>query len=284
MNEPATYLIVQHVPDLFRREPRNMGVFVRHKGVIDARFLGETSPGQVNGNKTKWMPYPRVYAQWVRYWRRTLERRPATAWDEIRETAQDHYRVIDGGLVEGIAQKDAVEDVLNYLYAALVSEGGFAEALGAKEDADTSVKLVETISDALMSKQLLAFGNGEGTLSNVKHPVKRSVPVPGKLTDYTPAFVQEGENLVVMEPVDLSAANKSRIRLLAGSTRSMFSDIKANRADADTVAIISATVDDEKQDHVRAAMRLLGSEGRLFNWLSEADRQMFIEERAKVAA
>ncbi len=132
-NPPASYLIVQHVADVFRRESRNVGVFVRHREQIKAKFFGETEPGLIDARKTRSLPFPAVYEQWVRYWRRILIQRPDRAWDEAKETATGNYRVIDGGSVDRIGD-DPIDDVVNYLYSALVSEGGIAEAMGAAKE------------------------------------------------------------------------------------------------------------------------------------------------------
>lgn len=124
----AEYLIVQHISDLFRRETRNVGVIVRIKGETNGRFYGEIEPGKIDGRQTRDLPYPGIYAQWVRYWHRTLSTKNGSAWDEILNSATGNYQVLNGGSVDRIGE-DSINEVTKFLYDALVSEGGMASAI-----------------------------------------------------------------------------------------------------------------------------------------------------------
>src|ERR1035437_7417771 len=108
----AEFLIVQHFSDPFRREAKNVGVFVRMNGDTKARFFGEVLPGDIDGRRIRMLPFPDAYSQWINYWRRILKNRPGTAWDEAKNTAIHHYQVIDGGEVDRIGD-DSIDDVLD---------------------------------------------------------------------------------------------------------------------------------------------------------------------------
>ena len=122
----AQYWIAQHVEDLFRNEPRNIGIFVKLGDRILAKFVGETEDHQIDRSKTRGFQYPDVYTQWVEYWRTQILENNIEA---VTNRNGAHYRVIPAGQITDALQ-DAPEDILNYLYAMLVSEGRFKEAIG----------------------------------------------------------------------------------------------------------------------------------------------------------
>ena len=63
----AKYWIAQHVSDLFRYEPSNIGVFVKIGDEIAARFWGESNDGIIDSRKLKSFSHPDVYKQWINY-------------------------------------------------------------------------------------------------------------------------------------------------------------------------------------------------------------------------
>ena len=99
----AQYWIAQHISDLFRNEPRNIGVFVRIGDNTAARFLGETNGGQIDGRKLRGLNHPDVYRQWVDYWRSQLSEE---SLDELVEHSGSHYRVLDAGQVTDTGRVD----------------------------------------------------------------------------------------------------------------------------------------------------------------------------------
>jgi hypothetical protein len=112
----ARYWIAQHVEDLFRNEPRNVGVFVRVGSSVAARFFGEVEGGGIDGRKLKSLPYPDVYRQWVEYWRDQV----ASGREKFEQVSGSHYWVVEGGAVSDI-DRDSADEVAAYLYSLLVS-------------------------------------------------------------------------------------------------------------------------------------------------------------------
>lgn len=122
----AEYLIAQHVEDPFRREARNVGVFVRKEGRYAARFVGETGPGVLDGRLVEVLAAPDVYRQWVQYWRGVLDDEP-DPFAALQQHSSAHYLVVDGGTVLDTGD-DPPEVVAAFLYARLVTERSFARA------------------------------------------------------------------------------------------------------------------------------------------------------------
>src|SRR5579862_8869860 len=130
------YLIAQHIPDPFRQEPKNVGVVVAGAGEVRARFVGEVAPGQYDGRKTRWFAFPDVYRQWIDYWRSLLS---STAPDDLARFSGPHFRLVDGGDL-ATADHPSPDDAANFLYALLVSEGGFVEALEGADGLDGAIE------------------------------------------------------------------------------------------------------------------------------------------------
>jgi len=147
----ATYFIAQMIPNLFRKEPVNVGVFVVKAGRIAGRFFGEKSPGgEIDGRKIKKFDCPGVYVQWVDYWKRTT----ATHKDPIVQMMKsngENYNVVMGGQIADTGA-DIAEDIAAFLFPLLVTNGGLREALGIAEEVTTEVavqKLKSELDDAL---------------------------------------------------------------------------------------------------------------------------------------
>src|SRR5687768_7803014 len=119
------YWIAQHVADVFRNEPRNIGIFVKANESCAARFFAETETGVLDGRKLRSWSHPDVYRQWIEYWRKEVS---SGSLEELLNASGSHYRVIEGGEVTDVGF-DLAEDVANYLYALLVSAGGFGDAI-----------------------------------------------------------------------------------------------------------------------------------------------------------
>jgi len=128
-SEPtARYLIVQHLPDPFRREARNVGVVVEKEGKVAARFLGESDSGAWTLSRPKGMPNTNVYRLWVDRWRKVI-RTSGESWaDHLRSEISGQFLIIPGGEVSQTGA-DAAEEVCQHLYSLLISSGGYAEAM-----------------------------------------------------------------------------------------------------------------------------------------------------------
>lgn len=94
-----TWYVVKYMPDLTRREPRNVGVVVTDGETIDARFLGERD-GRLNLNRVpRWIPSRRTYRTWVRYWRSVIaETTPQQLAEALVPVPDGNYLIELGGV------------------------------------------------------------------------------------------------------------------------------------------------------------------------------------------
>lgn len=274
----ANYWVAQHVSDLFRNEPRNVGVFVQIGNQFAAKFFGEIEEGRVDGRRLREFRYPEIYKQWVEYWRSEIRE---GGIEEIVKNNGSHYRIMEVGEVTDI-DEDSPQDVANYLYALIVSEGGFSEAtlVGEEAEAEAGQRRLETdLTGRLRELNLLA--DNDDLL--VAHPIRRGVSVQGRKTMHQPAFVQQNGTLFVMETVDFTTSQKRRPRDHAGYSAYMFRDIRDGRTDTDAIAVVRVTEEDEDAEDVRYGLQLLRNEADVVNWLDAKQQQKFIDERTKIA-
>lgn len=140
----ARYLIAKYVPDLWRMEPRNIGVIVWSPDGVAARFVGERSdrPGKVDGRRIpKDVNSPNAYIQWVQHWRSVMQQeelRPITGGSPVshsspgfvevlKETGRGNYLLAEGGALLDQISSEGLPDLANYVYNILVEPSGTTE-------------------------------------------------------------------------------------------------------------------------------------------------------------
>lgn len=282
----ANYLIAQYIPDLFRREPKNVGVITWRGIEVVGRFFGETDTGEIDGRKIKSFRHPDIYRQWVTYWRSLLQRRGVEGISQLLDPSVSNYRIIKGGEVSG-TEEDAITDVLNYLYALIVSEGGLREALGLSADLSMAAgNFKALVAEQFDAVQILAPENQQLPLG-IAHPIYRNLPIPSSTAEpHKPSFVQQNGLLYVMEIIDFSIREKDRAKDHAGLTSYMFDDLKKQQLPngVRTIAIIRKRDEDDEHASVRYGMAILREEAHeVVNWLHLDGRALFLQERVRIA-
>ena len=276
----AHYWIAQYLPDLFRNEPRNVGVIAQVGPTVVARFVGEMPDLQVDGRKIKGFRYPGVYRQWVGYWRSRLS---AVSPDALKQESGHHYRVVDGGLATDV-EPDSPEEVVNYLYALLVSDGGFLEAIKTEDERVETIErqpLQSDIEAAFRDAQILTDTDD---LLTPPHPIRRGVRLRGASGVYTPAFVQRNGRCFVMESIDFTGRLAQRSRDHAGWSAYMFKDLRSEQQDIEAIAIVQVSEDNLNDEAVQNGYDLIEKEANcIVHWDDTDQRQSFLEERRKVA-
>lgn len=119
------WYVIKHVPDLVRREPRNVGVIVVDEDaqVRLSRFLGEGATGDIDGRSVGSIGNHLVYKAWVKQW---LALRDAGV-DALTEAAELGRKAGASFFVEAggtwlVGDSAAHEEVLSDLYVRLVRE------------------------------------------------------------------------------------------------------------------------------------------------------------------
>lgn len=136
--DSARFLIAKYVPDVFRNEPRNIGVVLWSPHGIVARFAGENpdAPGEVDDTQIpSFVASTEAYKQWIRYWRREIAEAalrpmaggaavPRTApgfVDVLGQTEPSNYILADGGMIFDPVPVEKLSQVVSQLYATCVA-------------------------------------------------------------------------------------------------------------------------------------------------------------------
>lgn len=284
-HEGVRYCLVQYMDDVFRREVRNVGVVVSRNGETVARFVGETESGVIDGRRLRAFAAPDVYRQWVQYWRRTLY--APDALEKLQRSSSGNFLVVEGGTVTDTGD-DPLADVAAYLYASLVSEGGFASAYDVVQDAESAAtsagapKLQSELTDAFRS--LLVLEESPNSPGLVRYPVRHKAPVRGKTSvAHEPQFSQQNGKLFVIEPIDFADRSKERARDHAGLTAFMFGDLVEEYGTAvKTIAIVRpAEQVDETSLYAMAMLDKVNAE--IVDWTDASARDSFLADRRRIA-
>jgi hypothetical protein len=116
------YLVFKYIPDIYRMEPRNVGVLVWHEGAVCARFL-DPAPEFVKS--------PNAYRKWVEYWSEELRKpeaqplvgKPIPVTDKrflrvLQDISDGNFYLALGGAVSSPIEN--VQEAAEYLFGLLV--------------------------------------------------------------------------------------------------------------------------------------------------------------------
>jgi hypothetical protein len=140
MNTPR-YLIVKFIPDLFRNEPRNIGVIVWTPVGTAARFIAEKQQclGDIDA---RCLPgfltsAAAAYRQWISYWRHQLKETliqsarsalkgnvDSPAYLEVlKQSSKGNFQLMSGGeVLDPLPPDSTPQDLADYLFKTLVDE------------------------------------------------------------------------------------------------------------------------------------------------------------------
>ena len=287
--ERLRYAVAKYVPDLFRQEPRNVGVIVvDDAGRAVMRMVGQRPDGKLDLRSARDVREDgAAYAEWFAHWERTLKghRGPVEALiEELVDDSGNAFPVWDGG--DYIPDEDeTLESVADGLYARLVKHAGM-ETEGVEMAAPRAApRFVDDVRQTFAAAGILARGkendNPDTHLIRVRAEVAGSLGVP-----YRPTFSQRNGHLAVMENVDFASANEEQVVRRALSTAYMLGDILQSNAFGGVEAIALVHYDLDQTDYAQrmgkaALQRIDGI--RLVNWGNEWERDSFIKERQAAA-
>ena len=164
----AHYLIAKYVPDVFRNEPRNIGVVVWTEFEVGAKFFAADESGNVDKRRVPDFVEPKdMYKQWVRFWHaeiqkpkiefigstRQAERSCPEFVEALQTTARGNYFLQDGGVVLEEVRKDNFRKVLDELFLSLVA------SVEAEEKEDSSEILAEACASVINTSKLAGSKN-----------------------------------------------------------------------------------------------------------------------------
>ncbi|HEX8393912.1 MAG TPA: hypothetical protein VF665_16335 [Longimicrobium sp.] len=292
------YAVARYMPDLFRQEPRNIGVFVVSDSHIAFRLVGQKrDDGELDLRKVRSVQRDgSVYSEWFAHWTELVERLnrshyfPSVFADRaisaLVAASGNMFTIRDGGLYVPQADALTVEDVADILFQKVVS----AEMIGhgLTDDDDEPEAQPGTLYGSVLAtfreyKLLTRKAEPTTPLIRVRAPVLSTLGAP-----HRPKFSQLNSKLVVMQDVDFRRGSEESVRDHALSTAYMFADIQSANGAAqpvEVIAIVSFAEDrnfDAQNAGKVALSRVPGA--RMVDWTDSFDRERFVRERLAVAA
>lgn len=272
---------MQHVADSFRKESRNVGVIVERAGSFDARFVGESSELEFDDRKLRFLEHPKVYRNWVRYWRRLIRDRDREINSELDADQDGNFRVIDGGSINRVGA-DSIESICEYAFAMLVSHGGLGEALHASElGEEPHVILRDSIAREFRSTGLM--GGSQNLFG--RHPIVANQPIIGSRTVHEFSFIQRHGTLDLIEPLNLRTTQKRHAKDRAGWMAYAFNDVRqSSKRDCEIVPFVIADIPENRDDVTEYCLDTLKGIATIVNWDTPSERDRFLRERQTAAA
>ncbi|MEK7122366.1 MAG: hypothetical protein AAB855_00760 [Patescibacteria group bacterium] len=268
----AKYWIAKHISDPFRNEPRNIGVIVEMNGMRDAKFVGETRLGHIDGRTIRSdFSHPEVYRQWVEYWRSEMDR---GIGDISNRGGKAHYGLFPAGEVSDLGN-DSIADVTKHLFDLLVSIRPVAE--NADLISDVPAKRLEvTVSEMLREKHILGSPDERGD----EKLVRPRISVKGRKATHVPEFAQINGSVCAIQTIDFTPSQKLRVVDHAGLTAYMFRDIsEEHMSTANLYTIVRASDEDRRLPEVAYGLGLVQNESQVIDWFDDKARDKFLDER-----
>ena len=274
----AEYWVAQHIPDLLKNEPRNVGVFVRSGEMLGARFVGEGDDLRVDSRKLRGFKHASVYKQWIEFWRDAVADGDV---DLATSCSVHHYRVSHGGVVDASA-RDSVQALADSVFEMLV-ESSFAQKIEGVDESESLIHaevLTDEISTAFVELGLL------GSETIVAHPIQRGAMLEGKnAVRHRVDFLQMNGAANIMEVIDFSGKGKERQRDHAARSAYVLRDIREEKGSMTVNAYSLVRLDSHelRSSETDYALALLRNESDVVEWQDTAQRRGFLEGRRQTA-
>lgn len=152
------FIIAKFIPDVFRNEPKNIGVIVWSPQGVAARFFGERAPGDIDGRSVRHgCADTGAYKQWITYWRECLNQEiiePVRGGTPVARTSKEFLDVLcgesvgqffleDGGEA-ATAAADSLQICVDDLYRRIVDDEPI-EYVAPKDDS------LQDVADSILS-------------------------------------------------------------------------------------------------------------------------------------
>ena len=164
----AEWLVARYVPDLRRREPKNVGVLLKMGDQICSRFLGERGRGRIDGRRVRaFVNSVDNYKAWVSYWQSVTDGGNDLLALTKRRGDDSYYLEYGGERVFGGTDSDP-NDMLDYLYSVLVEDMPEPDTLNVRQLSE-HVLTTAGIRDRVTEKYRLPVSVTDSALFDYKY-------------------------------------------------------------------------------------------------------------------
>lgn len=165
----AEWLIARYIPDLRRREPRNIGVVLRMGDLLLSRFLGEVGRGEVDGRRIHgFVNSVDNYKAWVSYWQGAVGEGGNDLLALTRRQGDDSYFLEHGGERMFGGEHTDPNDMLDYLYSVLVEEMPEPNTLNVRQLSEAALESAG-VRERVTEKYRLAISATDSALFDYKY-------------------------------------------------------------------------------------------------------------------
>ncbi len=166
-SKQVEWLVAKYMPDLRRREPKNVGVVLRVGDLCLSRFMGERDEGRIDGRRIHGLVSSvQNYKAWVAYWRQAAGSEDLSAL--TRKRADDSYFLESAGQRLLGSEHTAPEDMLDYLYSSLVEDMPEPDTLNVRQLSERVLDRVG-IRDQVTEKYRLPISVTDSALFDYKY-------------------------------------------------------------------------------------------------------------------
>jgi hypothetical protein len=127
MKDAPRYLIAKYISDLYRMEPRNIGILVWAEGRAYARFLAEKKDNNnIDGRRIPaFVTSSAAYKQWVSFWRTELDNLNVGGVsqgniEKLKQANRGNFLLTDGGFLSEEVRSDHLPELTNNLFQRLI--------------------------------------------------------------------------------------------------------------------------------------------------------------------
>lgn len=202
----ATWHVIKYLPDIRRREPRNVGLVLATPDGWLTKFVGEAEDGEIKGNRIKGNLDLEIYKTWVEYYRRKASQQ---RWDDVerlQRRRRENYFAETGGVIYDPEGKSWA-GLLSTMFTELIQDHAEKTSLNKKE------YLLEQARTALSIANI-----------QVDEKVEVSARFGDRLSTVPFEFRQAGGSYSLMDAVNINGQNPAAL------TRELRARIVAARA------------------------------------------------------
>jgi hypothetical protein len=268
-NGTPEYFICQYMPDVLRKEPRNVGVIVRWNEFAEARFIGESGDEDIDGRGLSWIRDLGAYKEWVKHWKKIAAGDPSVMEERLLRSGKSHYFVVEGGFVS--ATDTSITNLCSFLFSTIVSRGGI-DAFNTEidEPVPPRAQLKRIVSKVFRKEGILGAG------ARVRFPVMEDQDVIGSTKPHRFTFAQTTDSLIrPIELIDIEHGSVDQIRFHAGWTKTAFDDVFHRHKEQrfDPIAIVVPATSSSRLELNDYCFGIVeSSSARVIDWTNEKDK------------
>lgn len=168
-SKQAEWLVARYIPDLQRREPKNVGVVLKIGDLLLSRFLGEGSKGRIDSRRVHaFVNSVENYKAWVNYWQGVADGGSNDLLALANRRGDDSYFLEYGGERIFGGERADPNDMLDYLYSVLVEEMPEPDTLNVRQLSERVLTSVG-IRDRVTEKYRLPISVTDSALFDYKY-------------------------------------------------------------------------------------------------------------------